>query len=164
MESLGVPTLMPVDIVFTEDEVMWGHTVAVLKRSISLTRGYRPRYGYDGDPGLSEVGGVFAEMAAAKYLNRYWMPSLRFQRNGEHDVDRYEVRGTNRRDGCLILRPEDADNSWFILVVGSPPHVQIVGWILGGAGKRDEWRRQPNGRPAAYFVPQSALTPAEGSI
>ncbi len=103
-----------------------------------------------------DIQGAAAELAVAKHLNRYWDGSVNTYKRG--DVGFLQVRSTPLLDGSLIVREGDADNDVFVLVVGSIPTFRVVGSISARDAKDTSFRRAPNGRPAAYFVPQSALS------
>jgi len=109
------------------------------------------------------ICGMFAELAVAKLLSIDWpSPGFRF------DVGEYQVRSTERENGCLILHrehfpdgtPYDRDDDLFILVVGKAPTFDVIGFIRGKDGKRKEFWKRLIRRPA-FFVPQEALTPIE---
>ena len=105
-----------------------------------------------------------AEMAAAKYLDRYWTPVADKAKKVPYDVGvltGVQVRHTQLPDGRLLLHPEDSDWDTFVLVTGKLPTFVLVGWIYGVDGKKLEWWADPNGNRPCYFVPQSALRPVE---
>ncbi len=105
---------------------------------------------------VQEFIGICGEMAVAKFRDKWWIPPLNeFHRTP--DVAATEVRSTYREDGCLILRDNDPDDRFYVLVTGTPPVLNIVGYIRGRDGKADEFRRNPNGYRLAWFVPQDAL-------
>lgn len=107
-----------------------------------------------------DVEGVAAEMAAAKALYLAYTFVLEISDDPaalEGDIaPGIEVRATTHRNGCLIIHPEDKDDSKFILVTGQIPNFKVVGWLQGKEAKQDQWWRTDTGRPA-YFVPQTAL-------
>ena len=104
-----------------------------------------------------EVVGACGEMALCKAMNWFFSPTVNTF-HGTPDVgDRWEVRATDREDGSLIIRDNDDDDRWYVLVTGEPPVMEIKGYIQGSAAKRSEWLRNPNGHRLAWFVPQSAL-------
>jgi hypothetical protein len=101
--------------------------------------------------------GAQGELAFAKATNRFWSGSF----DTFHDPDltgRLQIRTTERRDGCLIVRPADDDLDRFVLVIATPPVFLVIGWILGIDAKRPGFLRGENG-PPAWFVPQVALRP-----
>lgn len=112
-----------------------------------------------GTPSLTaDITGALGELAVAKALGTYWAPSVRDRDKRRGDVDGLQVRATWRRDGRLVIRPDDADDQPFVLVVGEPPDLSIVGWIYPrDARAHSEWRAAPNGGPPATMVPGAAL-------
>jgi len=103
-----------------------------------------------------ETIGVCAEVAFAKWKNRFWLPGLNTFHDKE-DVDNVEVRGTSRPDGCLIIRDNDANDRPFVFVTGDGNLMRLVGWMYGKDAKHDEFMRNPNNHRPAWFVPQDRL-------
>lgn len=101
------------------------------------------------------VEGAMGEMALAKFTNMYWNGTI----GSVHlpDVGDLEVRTTEHKDGCLIMHPKDKNKAKFVLAIGVRGKYEMVGWIFGHEGKKQEFVRDPNDRVAAYFVPQKAL-------
>lgn len=104
-----------------------------------------------------EITGACGELAVARFLRRYWTPSV----NTFHAVadiePNIEVRSTVLEHGCLPVRNNDPDDRYYFLVVGEPPTMRIVGYIAGSDAKQSQWLKDPNGYRPAYFVPQAAL-------
>jgi hypothetical protein len=135
-----------------------------LRRHLSaLRRGLVNHHGYKGDGWGDHIEAAGAELAVAKFLGRYWSGSVdTFKASG--DVGPYEVRWRSSTTYDLLIRPGDADDRPFFLVLGQFPTYRVVGWIMGRDGKREEWRQHYGDRPAAFFVPQSALHPPTEEI
>jgi hypothetical protein len=131
--------------------------VGVQRRIRSMAQGLTDSYGYNGEEDVwtREINGAAAEMAVAKALGIYWDAGVNTFKLP--DVGDLQVRHTVRVDGCLILRSHDSDSDSYVLVVGKPPELTIVGGIQGCDGKSDEWIRDPGSVRPAYFVPQSSL-------
>lgn len=145
----------------THEELLVAGIVGVMRQADALKRQRPSAHGYDEkDPWTKHVEGAAAEMAVAKVTNRYWSPlKAGALYGGPVDVGRMiQVRQTKRGDGCLLLHRSDADDHVFVLVIGSPPSFDVVGWIKAKDGKRPEFWRTFTGRPA-FFVPQEALRP-----
>ena len=140
----------------TDEELEFAAIAGAIQQARARAVGLAHSYGYNGDGWGVHIEGTAAELAVAKALNRYYVPALHPQRKGEADVGPYQVRSTERRDGCLILHPEDASDEIVFLVIGRAPDFDVVGWICAVDGKRPEFWQTYTGRPA-YFVPQSAL-------
>lgn len=106
-----------------------------------------------------EVVGACGERAYCKAQGNYWDGSVNTF-HVEPDAARgVEIRTTTREDGSLIVRDNDADDRWFVLVTGTPPVMTVRDCILGVSAKRDEYLRDPHAHRPAWFVPQSALRP-----
>lgn len=101
-----------------------------------------------------DIEGAMAEMAVAKATGMYFEPEL--DKFGDADVGQLHVRHTVLPDGCLIIRPDDPEGR-YCLVTGQLGRYRIVGCIDSVEARQDIWMRAPQGRPAAWFVPQSAL-------
>ncbi len=131
-----------------------------LKRHIeALQKGLADKHGFNGDGWGAHVEGAAGEMAAAKAMNRYYSGSINTFREG--DVGKLQVR-TRSKDGYeLIVRQNDRDDDYFVLVVGKCPEFTVVGWIRAREAKNPQWLREHGGREAAYFVPQGMLEPIE---
>lgn len=144
------------EIVLTAAELEVAAHVGV-RRQIQAMRESRPdRHGYRGDGWSNHIEGAAGEMAVAKLLNRYWNGSVGTFKEGG-DVGEIQVRTRSRADYQLIVRPDDRDDDWFILVRGTSPTYSVIGYIRGSAAKREEWLHDYGGRPHAYFVPDDAL-------
>lgn len=127
------------------------------RRMRRLRAGSTHRWGYDGAGSwTAEIEAAAAEMAVAKALGCYWADFSAPDHAGDVGAG-VQIRHTVRRDGRLIVHPEDADDHRFVLVRGPAPRLEIAGWILGRDAKRREWWADPStGRPA-FFVPDRAL-------
>ena len=103
-----------------------------------------------------EIEGSLAEVAVAKHLGVFWDGSVdTFKRA---DVGSVQVRHTELQEGCLIVRPEDADDEKYILVCGTYPIYELCGWMLGVMAKKEEFIRDPGGVKSAFFIPQKFLS------
>lgn len=77
------------------------------------------------------------------------------------DIGPYEVRTRSKAEYELLVRPDDKDESIYILArcfpKGQKRSFAIVGWIRGGDAKKKKWRHRYGGRSPAYFVPDEGL-------
>lgn len=98
-----------------------------------------------------------AELAVAKFLQRYWHPGV--NRFRDPDVaPNVEVRQTTLDSGRLIIRKRSADPMRrYVLVRGTMPTFEVVGWIWGRDGMREEWVANPRGDGEVYLVPAAEL-------
>lgn len=108
------------------------------------------------------IEGALGELVFAKFLNVYWPGSVdTFQT--QPDVAGCEIKTRSEHWHDLIVREadiKDGDNDKaFVLVTGhsSRNDFQVRGWITAGEAQRSEWWAAHGGRPAAWFVPASAL-------
>lgn len=108
-----------------------------------------------------EIVGACGEMAFAKARGMFWSPSVNTFHKSPDITGRgrdIEIRSTERDDGHLLVRDNDAPERWYILVTGEPPVMCVRGYIKGSRAKADEFYRAPKGQRAAWWVPQSALS------
>jgi hypothetical protein len=110
---------------------------------------------------LIDIRGTCGELAVAKMLNKYWAPSVNTFHVLPDIHPNIEVRTTEQIDGSLIVRENDPEDRWYVLVIGAPPVMDVRGFIRGSDARRDEWMRNPGGHRPAWFVPQAALTPGK---
>lgn len=150
-----VTTLTPAEM--TLAMVIGGmREVTALRDGRTDAQGAPPALGFQ-----YHILGAVGELAVAKRLNVFWSGTIgRVDAPG--DVGPLQVRTGTGDTYRLCIYPRDPDGARFVLVVGLPPHVRVVGWLFGRDGKREEWWCDPTGkgRPA-YFVPQAALHPLD---
>jgi hypothetical protein len=111
-----------------------------------------------------DILGTCAEMVVAKALGVYYDSSVNtFHNKPDLDWKRgVEVRSTQREDGRLIVRENDANDRLFVLVVGSPPNQRIVGGIFGKNAKKAVYIHRGAGDKAdCWMVPQDKLLPLD---
>ena len=107
-----------------------------------------------------DIEATAAEIALARYLNLYWLPSAGPQPASIGDVGEWEVRWTEHADGHLTVRQNTPPDRKCALVVGRIPEFRIVGWMLAADAQQDRYRKDfenAKGRLAGYWVPQSDL-------
>lgn len=155
---------MSQEIILTWAEVEIAARVGLERQIASMRNSLRDKHGYEGSGWNIHIEGAAGEMALAKMLDRYWDGSVgAFKKGG--DVGKIQVRTRSQPDYDLIVRDDDADDSWFVLVLGRIPHFTVVGYIKGADAKLPEFLQDYGGRPPAYFVPQQSLKafPAGGN-
>lgn len=105
-----------------------------------------------------EIESSAAEMAVARWRDRYWSgASFRLDTPGT-DAGGAQVRWTQHESGHLILYPEDALDAVYVFVTGRSPTFRIAGWIRGHEGKNDRfWRDDGAVKCPSWWVPQTAL-------
>lgn len=105
------------------------------------------------NPWDSHVEGACAEMAYAKAMKTYWSHSVNTFRSAP-DVGNIQVRSTRNVSYGLACTDRDSDRDIFVLVVGSAPNYEIVGWASGSDVKTGG-TIQGN----LYVLPKSMLYP-----
>lgn len=123
----------------------------------SVLAGRRDRHGFNGDGWGAHIEGALGELATAKFLDRYWRAGVNAF-HGPADIgDRCEVRCRSSHDYELIVRTDDDDTRFFVLVTGVAPRYRVRGYIQGSNAKRVEWLKEHGNREPAYFVPHASL-------
>lgn len=131
--------------------------VSGLRRGESKTKGRQDNHGFSGENAWDiEIEGCAAEMAYCKMRGQYWNGSVCSFKEADCGQN-VQVRHTTIKKGSLIVREADNDDHYYVLVTGRAPELTVAGWIKGSEAKKPEFRRAPNDREAAYFVPQTAL-------
>jgi len=127
------------------------------RRVETLKSSLKDAHGFDGGGAWDiDVMGAAAEMALAKMLNIYWCGDVNTFKLP--DVGALQVRSTSLGHGSLIVRENDADDDVFVLMLFERPSTfRFGGWMTGEEAAQRKYRRAPNGRPPAYFVPQADL-------
>lgn len=129
----------------------------------SIRKNLQDAHGYNGEDGWTKhIEGACGEMVVAKLLGMYWDGSVNtFKRP---DVGTIQVRTRSKSTYDLIVRPNDEDDSIFVLVTGVAPSFEVVGFIRGGDAKQEAWSESYGDRPSAFFVPQESLMPIENLV
>lgn len=120
----------------------------------------KDRHGLKAESRLAvDFNGAVGEMCAAAALGLQWEGSVNVFK--VPDVGTFHVRTAFEENYSLIIRDGDPDGI-YVLVVGCLPVYKVVGFISSADAKAmDKYRRNPNGRGAAWFIPQHELTPIE---
>jgi hypothetical protein len=142
----------------TWQEQLFAAQAGVMRRISAISRKRsEPYLTPKGDLWGIDIESAGAEAAVAKALGKYWLAVLQNPQDANGDVSGVEVRSTTRPDGRLIVHDRDKDDSVFVLVRGSFPIYDVVGWIYGRDGKKDEYLFCATGRLPAYYVPEADL-------
>jgi hypothetical protein len=138
---------------------------AGIKRRLLALHDSRPgEYGFrESDPWGVDIESAAAELAVARTLCLWWTPWARRPRDVPADVGKdVQVRRRAQTDWDLILHEADRDEHTFVLVVGTIPQFDLVGWISGLEGKSPAFWGDPySTRRPAFWVPQDQLRPIE---
>ena len=147
-------------VTLTESELEMGFAIGKMRRIESLKKGLQNAHGFDARPSMIDIDvyGALAEIAYCKYRNTYWSGPVNNYKDPDAG-DSVQVRHSQLNNASLILRENDREDYYYVLVTGEMPTFKICGWIQGADGKRDNFLRAPNNRPPAWFVPQSSLKP-----
>lgn len=141
------------------DTEQWSEVrrVAAAVESRHRRKGTAMRYREERSRKEISADGFAAELAVAIGSGQIWHNATDVA--GGPDVgDRTEVRHT-RQGSYLLVYPDDPDSRLFVLVVGFPPKLDIVGWLPGTAAKeRRYWRAKgPRSDVGAYWIPDVDL-------
>lgn len=151
---------MRVDLKLTNAELMQAALTGSMRRITSLKEGVdnnrkcrEPKSSWAND-----IDGAAAEMAVSKHLGRYWSAHVR-QFTGDDVPGGVQVRSTTYEQGKLIIRDDDPDDAFFVLVVANAPTYSIRGGIFARDAKIDAYFRacDPSEGSPAWWVPQDAL-------
>lgn len=148
---------MVIPIEISQTEYKWASYAGIIRNEEAIANSRRHAYGLKSLDHNEHIIGAVGEFIASLAIGVPWRGPGQFR--GDDLVGGYQVRSSDKLNGCLILRPKDPDNSIFILVVGGPLKYYVPGWILGRDGKQKEFWESPGlgKRPSAFFVPQMAL-------
>jgi len=142
-------------------EAHFAAMVGVSRQLKAMQAGKSDRFGAEEMDGWGiHIEGAAAEMCVAKWLGRFWSPSVNTFRAPDLEGG-IQVRLRSRHEYELIVRPTDDDTHRFVHVTGEIPNFRIRGWITGSDAKREEWEQTHGGRPKAWFVPNDGLNPLE---
>lgn len=131
--------------------------ISGLRRGESKTNGRKDNHGFSGENAWDiEIEGCAAEMAYCKMRGQYWNGSVCSFKKADCGQN-VQIRHTTLEKGSLIVREADNDDHYYVLVTGRAPVFTITGWIKGSDAKNEKFKKAPNGREPAYFIPQSSL-------
>lgn len=149
-------------------EMRWAAQIGVERNVEAMFDGRRHRAGMDdGEGWKNHCDGAAGELAFCKAFGLAWDGTVNtFKLCG--DVGQVEIRTAriktqDRFLPRLIIRPEDKDDSPYVLVWMRHPNVfDVVGWAYGRECKRQEFARDFNERGyPAYFVSRGSLRDIE---
>jgi len=155
---------IPILVRLTEHDMALAAKVGAMRMRSSGNTGRNPHRSQegrsDGHRLWHETLGCMAEAAVARHLGIPYAGTVNTFHN-EPDVGPFDVRGTDRADGRLILRDNDPANRPYVLAIndGRLPVVRLVGWLYGWEGRDRRWLRNPHGRRPCWMVPQNELHP-----
>jgi hypothetical protein len=147
----------------TEEQFQHAIKIGERRQEEALQKRLPDKYGFDGVAGLAiHIEGAAGELAVAETLRIPWGATVNTFKQVADLADNVEIRTRSKSSYDLIVRPDDKDQSIFILVLRTAPKkFNVVGWIQAAEAKQEKWLQTYGHRPSAYFVPQSALKPIE---
>jgi len=156
---------MTVWTTLTLPEILSATNVGVIRHYESIKDGRKP------DPTLNsstnwlfmDIEGALGELCVAKIRDRYFSATINNFKDADLGED-VQVRTTSNHDYSLIVRPKDDPNHFYFLVTGMSPTFCVRGWIKGSDAMQDKYLKAPNGRPQAWFVPQTGLNPVTAKV
>ena len=135
--------------------------VGAQRQLASVYAGRTPGHRFDGDPWAAHIEGAAGEYAAAKALGIHWPGHVdAFDQVPDLAPQPWDVR-TAAPGRRLIVHPEDPDDRLSILVLGSMPDYQVVGYMRNRDAKDRRWWDDPAGGRPAYFIPADRLQPTQ---
>lgn len=109
--------------------------------------------------------GAVGEIAFAKWAGVYVDFSCRRFSGDEPDIyyngKPCEIRARTKPYYQLKIQKNDDPQRYYVLVRGAAPDLDVVGWLKGEDGMREEWLAEHGNWSAAYFVPDESLLPME---
>ena len=134
--------------------IQWGAN----RNLVSMKDGRKAAHGLlASDPGWNNhIHGMCGEMAVAKVLGVYFEPTINtFKKADIGDSVQVKTRTSHTYD--LIVRRDDCDAHWFVLVTGVGFEFRVWGAILGKDARRAEYLKDHGNRERAWFVPKENL-------
>ena len=149
------------EVDLTEVEALMAVAAGGFMRAESAYFKRKPMHGMapDADMLAYHILGAAGELAVAKFLGRYWGGDVRNFKKADLGQS-VQVRTRSKHEYDLIVRHDDNPDDAYVLVTATThTRLRIHGWIYGSEARKDEWLKTYGDRPAAWFVPQSALRP-----
>ncbi len=148
-------------VTLTNYEILMAANSGVMRRvlAIKLGRVQKNNRGKGGE-WEQDILGCQAEMAAAKYLDKFWTGSVGPAIPG--DVGPHEVRATGYPNGHLIIHKADAPDTKFILVIRlSDSDYVLPGLAYAKDAQKPEFIKELAGGRPAFCLTQEQLQPME---
>jgi hypothetical protein len=114
------------------EEVLCGAQVGLRREVKALARGHEDAYGWKRDGWRQHIEGACAELAVSRALDLSWSGIPLATWHGPDVGADIQVRyRPNPDQPDLGLRPTDDPSHRYILVHGSLPDYELVGWCYG---------------------------------
>jgi hypothetical protein len=144
------------------EEIAMAASVAVHRGIDAIVHNRKNQHGFIGNGWTENIEGYGAELAVSKVLNIYYSAGAGKGFKGADVADKVQVRWASQDNYRLIVRGPDNSEHVYVLVTGEAPEYDIKGFIPGKIAKQDKYYSNPgNGRPDAWWVPQSDLKSIE---
>jgi hypothetical protein len=145
-------------ITLTAEEVAMAASVAVHRGIDAIIHNRQNNHGFKGNGWTENIEGFCAELVVAKALDVYYSAGAGKSFKGADVAENVQVRWASQDNYRLIVRPADSSDDFYVLVTGQAPTYTIKGFTSGKLAKQDKYLDNPgNGRPDAWWVPQSDL-------
>ncbi len=147
----------------TQYECEMAAAVGIHRQIQAIYKKLPDKHGCDPEDGFKiHVLGACGELVLAKALDRHWPGSVNTHKEGADVGTRFQVRTRTKTWHDLIVRPDDRVTDVFVLVLGVPPHFEIVGWVVGeDARVKGQWKDYGKRGAFAWFVNRADLRPFE---
>lgn len=147
-----------IDVTLTGPEMYMCAQVAAQRHIESILSSRADRHGAaNSDDRLGKhFEGACGELAYCKSRNLHWGGTVNSFKGADVGPNT-QVRTRSEHNYDLIVRTDDSDLDWFVLVTGRPPSYCVRGYIRGRDAKKPEWLSNYGGHGQAWFVPQAAL-------
>ena len=137
---------------------------AVLQRKISCRKFPHRQFGTPINSFLAlnnEIIGVMGEVAYQKWSGRWGSPKLDVYKDEADCFEDVDVRTINHINDSMIVRPSDVVEGRRVVLAhcDRTDGVTLLGWMYGEHTKDDRFKRDPRGIGAAWFIPQSVISP-----
>ena len=152
-----------IEITLTEQEALQAALIGVQRHYRCEIRGSKQMHGFESsgiDSLANDVHGAGGEIAAARALKLYWPATV--DTFDKPDIgDNTQVRTAQKDHYCLIIRKTAKDSETYVHVTGKLPFYKVWGYIKAAQAKQDKYKKAPNNREPAWFVPAKDLVPIE---
>ena len=143
---------------------------ALVRQEAERRQSFNEKKGLKGRNGGPEQGakalfihklGAAGELAVADYLHlRDFLYQETEAKRGSVDLPpNIDVKTRSRHDYDLICQLDEKPGKALVLVTIQHKITLIHGWIKSEDAMQAQWKKDPAGGRAAYFVPQSVLLP-----
>jgi hypothetical protein len=150
------------NITLSLEELAMAAAIAVHRGVDAIKHNRQNQHGFQGNGWTENIEGYGAELAVSKALNIYYSAGDGKGFKGADVSEKIQVRWASQSGYRLIVRAPDQTDHIYVLVTGEAPTYEIKGFIPGAIAKQDRYKDNPgNGRPSAWWVPQSDLKSLE---